>query len=63
VHLTKAQIIERGTVLGVDYAMTHSCYDPVTRAGQTLACGHCDSCILRRRGFVEAGIADPTRYA
>jgi len=60
VHLTKAQIIRRGTELGVDYGMTHSCYDP-TPAG--LACGRCDSCVLRRNGFQEAGVADPTRYA
>jgi 7-cyano-7-deazaguanine synthase len=63
VHLTKAQIIRRGTELGVDYGMTHSCYDPVVRDGHVLACGHCDSCILRRNGFTEAGVADPTRYA
>jgi 7-cyano-7-deazaguanine synthase len=60
IELTKAQIIQRGVALGVDYAMTHSCYDP-TPTG--LACGHCDSCLLRKRGFAEAGVADPTRYA
>lgn len=60
VHLTKAQIIRRGMELGVDYGMTHSCYDPDARGG---ACGRCDSCVLRRRGFAEAGVADPTRYA
>ncbi len=59
-HLTKAQIIRKGVELGVDYSLTHSCYDP-SPAG--LACGHCDSCLLRRRGFEEAGVADPTRYA
>lgn len=59
IELTKAQIIQRGVALGVDYAMTHSCYDP-TPTG--LACGHCDSCLLRKRGFAEAGVADPTRY-
>jgi 7-cyano-7-deazaguanine synthase len=63
VHLTKAQIIARGVELGVDYGTTHSCYDPVTRDADTLACGHCDSCLLRRKGFVEAGVVDPTRYA
>ena len=63
VHLTKAQIIRRGVELGVDYAMTHSCYNPVEREGQALACGHCDSCLLRKKGFVEAGVADVTRYA
>jgi 7-cyano-7-deazaguanine synthase len=60
VNLTKAQIIQRGTALGVDYGLTHSCYDP-TPAGR--ACGHCDSCLLRKKGFAEAGVADPTRYA
>ncbi len=60
VQLTKAQIIRRGVELGVDYGMTHSCYDPDARGG---ACGRCDSCALRRRGFAEAGVADPTRYA
>jgi 7-cyano-7-deazaguanine synthase len=60
IRLTKAQIIARGTALGVDYGMTHSCYDP-TAAG--LACGHCDSCLLRKRGFAEAGVVDPTRYS
>jgi len=60
VRLTKAQIIRRGVALGVDYSMTHSCYDP-TPAG--LSCGHCDSCLLRRKGFVEAGVPDPTHYA
>lgn len=59
VHLTKAQIIRRGMDLGVDYGMTHSCYDPDAKG---LACGRCDSCVLRRRGFAEAGVADPTRY-
>jgi 7-cyano-7-deazaguanine synthase len=59
IELTKAQIIELGTRLGVDYALTHSCYDPVGDA----ACGRCDACQLRKKGFAEAGIADPTRYA
>ncbi|MFM2153567.1 MAG: hypothetical protein RL199_2002 [Pseudomonadota bacterium] len=58
-QLTKAQIVRRGTELGVDYGLTHSCYDP---AGD-LACGRCDSCALRRKGFVEASVPDPTRYA
>ena len=58
-QLTKAQIILRGRALGVDYGVTHSCYDPVGE----LACGRCDSCLLRRKGFVEAGVVDPTRYA
>jgi 7-cyano-7-deazaguanine synthase len=59
IEMTKAQIIRRGTELGVDYSMTHSCYDP---APDGRACGHCDSCLLRRKGFTEAGVADPTRY-
>ncbi|OAI39398.1 7-cyano-7-deazaguanine synthase [Planctomycetaceae bacterium SCGC AG-212-D15] len=59
VRLTKADIIRKGTELGVDYALTLSCYDP-DAAGR--ACGHCDSCQLRRRGFQEAGVPDPTRY-
>jgi 7-cyano-7-deazaguanine synthase len=59
IELTKAQIIELGRSLGVDYAMTHSCYDPQDGA----ACGRCDACVLRRKGFMEAGGGDPTRYA
>lgn len=59
-ELSKAQIIRRGVALGVDYRMTHSCYDPAEDGG---ACGHCDSCRLRRKGFGEAGVPDPTRYA
>jgi len=59
IRLTKAQIIREGTRLGVDYGMTHSCYDPDPSGA---ACGHCDSCLLRKKGFAEAGIADPTRY-
>ena len=59
IELTKAQIIRRGVELGVDYSLTHSCYDP-DREGR--ACGHCDSCLLRQKGFQEAGLADPTRY-
>ncbi len=58
-HLSKARIIQRGIELGVDYSMTHSCYDP---DGQGRACGHCDSCLLRKRGFAEAGVNDPTIY-
>jgi len=56
IDLTKAQIIKRGLELGVDYAMTHSCYDPDS-SGR--ACGTCDSCLLRRRGFAELGLEDP----
>jgi 7-cyano-7-deazaguanine synthase len=58
--LDKAAIIQLGVRLGVDYALTHSCYDP-DPAGS--ACGACDSCELRRRGFAQAGVPDPTRYA
>jgi 7-cyano-7-deazaguanine synthase len=59
IELTKAQIIALGLRLGVDYALTHSCYDPQG----TAACGRCDACVLRRKGFLEAGVPDPTRYA
>jgi 7-cyano-7-deazaguanine synthase len=59
IRLSKAQIIRRGVELGVDYGVTHSCYDPDTTGS---ACGHCDSCLLRKRGFAEAGVPDPTRY-
>ncbi len=59
-QLTKAEIIRRGVELGVDYSLTRSCYDP-DQAGR--ACGRCDSCQLRRRGFEEAGIEDPTAYS
>lgn len=56
IELTKAQIIQRGLELGVDYSLTHSCYDP-DPSGH--ACGTCDSCLLRRRGFAEIGLEDP----
>lgn len=58
-RLTKAGIIREGARLGVDYGLTLSCYDPTADGA---SCGHCDSCALRRKGFAEAGIADPTRY-
>ncbi|MCI0363136.1 MAG: 7-cyano-7-deazaguanine synthase QueC [Phycisphaerales bacterium] len=60
IELSKAQIIQLGTRLGVDYTLTHSCYDPTPEG---LACGRCDSCQLRAAGFRDARIADPTRYA
>jgi 7-cyano-7-deazaguanine synthase len=60
VHLSKADIIRLGVSLGVDYRLTHSCYDP---AADGAACGRCDSCRLRRAGFEAAGVPDPTRYA
>ncbi|MCC5824049.1 MAG: 7-cyano-7-deazaguanine synthase QueC [Phycisphaerales bacterium] len=63
IGMGKDDIIRAGTALGVDYAMTHSCYDPVVAGGEALACGRCDSCRLRRRGFERAGVADPTKYA
>jgi len=56
IHLSKAEIIRRGLALGVDYALTHSCYDPVANGAP---CGRCDSCVLRARGFREAGVPDP----
>jgi 7-cyano-7-deazaguanine synthase len=58
--MSKADIIRAGTALGVDYALTSSCYDP-TPSGE--ACGRCDSCRLRLKGFAEAGLQDPARYA
>jgi len=58
-QMTKAQIIQKGMALGVDYRMTHSCYDPSVEGK---ACGYCDSCLLRKKGFREAGVPDPTDY-
>jgi 7-cyano-7-deazaguanine synthase len=58
--MTKAEIIKTGLKLGLDYAMTWSCYDPL---GDGRACGGCDSCQLRLKGFREAGSADPIAYA
>jgi 7-cyano-7-deazaguanine synthase len=58
-HLTKREIIALGTSLGVDYGQTTSCYDP---APDGAACGHCDACQLRLRGFAEGGLSDPARY-
>jgi 7-cyano-7-deazaguanine synthase len=58
--LTKAEIIRRGLALGVDYAITRSCYDP---APDETSCGRCDACLLRLRGFAQAGSADPIPYA
>jgi 7-cyano-7-deazaguanine synthase len=59
IHMAKSQIIQEGLRLGVPYELTHSCYDPAPN-GQ--ACGHCDSCLLRRAGFKEAGARDPVAY-
>jgi 7-cyano-7-deazaguanine synthase len=58
-HMTKEQIIRRGLALGVDYGLTHSCYDPTPEG---LACGRCDSCRLRLDAFARVGIPDPARY-
>jgi 7-cyano-7-deazaguanine synthase len=60
IRMTKADIIKTGIKLGVDYGMTHSCYDP---SPDGKACGQCDSCLLRKKGFREAGVGDPTKYA
>ncbi len=68
IDLTKAQIIQRGLELGVDYGLTHSCYDPLTANDASnatqgdMACGRCDACQLRLKGFVEAGSSDPILY-
>jgi 7-cyano-7-deazaguanine synthase len=59
IRLTKAQIIRKGLRLGVEYGITHSCYDP---SPSGIACGECDSCRLRKTGFEEAGVKDPTKY-
>jgi len=59
IRWTKAEIIQKGIELGIDYALTHSCYDP---SPQGQACGRCDSCQLRKKGFKEAGVLDPTQY-
>jgi 7-cyano-7-deazaguanine synthase len=59
IQMTKAEIIRAGVGLGVEYGITHSCYDPDARGR---ACGACDSCAIRRRGFAKAGVPDPTLY-
>jgi 7-cyano-7-deazaguanine synthase len=59
IDMTKAEIIQKGTSLGVDYSLTHSCYDPGPDGS---ACGACDSCLIRKKGFLGAGVPDPTRY-
>ena len=59
IDLTKAETIRRGLALGVDYAITRSCYDPAPSGD---ACGHCDSCLLRLRAFSENGLTDPAPY-
>jgi 7-cyano-7-deazaguanine synthase len=59
-EMSKAEIIRRGVELGVDYSLTHSCYDPTPEG---ISCGHCDACQLRLQGFAAAGLTDPLRYA
>ena len=59
IAMTKAEIIGTGLKLGVDYSLTHSCYDPTP---ERPACGRCDSCLLRLKGFAEAGVPDPVKY-
>lgn len=59
INLTKAEIVRAGVEMGIDYSITHSCYDP---APSGLACGTCDSCTIRRNGFISAGVEDPTKY-
>jgi 7-cyano-7-deazaguanine synthase len=58
-RMSKAEIVRKGTQLGVNYALTHSCYDPDPHG---ISCGRCDACQLRRRGFAEAGLVDPLPY-
>lgn len=60
IDMTKGQIIQRGLEVGVDYSITSSCYDPAPTGA---ACGACDACLLRKKGFEEAGVVDPTRYS
>ncbi|MEN1680602.1 MAG: 7-cyano-7-deazaguanine synthase QueC [Planctomycetota bacterium] len=59
INLTKSEIVQRGVALGVDYSLTHTCYSPNE---QGVACGKCDACLLRRKGFEEAGLVDPIAY-
>ena len=60
--MSKADIVRTGVDAGVDFALTTSCYDPSQDASGPIACGRCDACVLRRRGFQDAGVDDPTRY-
>ncbi|MDQ6972332.1 MAG: 7-cyano-7-deazaguanine synthase QueC [Mariprofundaceae bacterium] len=60
IHLKKSEIISMGLALGLDYALTHSCYDPLPDGHP---CGHCDSCLYRRQGFTELGLSDPLPYS
>ena len=61
--MTKGEIVSRGLALGVDFGLTHTCYDPVVMKEEVLACGRCDACRLRLKGFQRAGAIDPLRYA
>ena len=60
IRMSKSEIIRTGTSLGVDYSLTHTCYDPLSNG---ISCGRCDACLLRRQGFAEAGLTDPLAYA
>jgi 7-cyano-7-deazaguanine synthase len=62
INLTKAEIIKIGLELGVDYSIAHSCYDPIVKDQKTYACGHCDSCKFRLKGFTENNLKDPYSY-
>jgi len=62
-ELGKADIVRRAAELGVDLGLTHTCYDPLVRGDEVLACGACDACLLRLKGFAEAGCTDPVPYA
>jgi len=62
IAMTKAEIVATGVSIGVDHSLTTSCYDPVADGPAWLACGHCDSCLLRRKGFADAGRTDPIAY-
>jgi 7-cyano-7-deazaguanine synthase len=63
IAMTKADIVRRGRELGVDFGLTHTCYDPIVRGREVLACRRCDACQLRLKGFAEAGVPDPIAYA
>jgi 7-cyano-7-deazaguanine synthase len=63
IAMSKADIVRRGRALNVDFALTHTCYDPIVRGAGTVACGRCDACTLRLKGFAEAGEKDPIPYA
>lgn len=63
INLKKSETIQLGLDLGVDYGLTNSCYDPLSSGEESLACGHCDACLLRLKGFAELGLVDPVAYA